>query len=46
MADEEQVGVYDADGHEVATVPRSRMRAENLRHGATAVVVRDGLGRV
>lgn len=46
MADEEQVGVYDADGHEAATVPRSRMRAENLRHGATAVVVRDGLGRV
>lgn len=46
MVVEEQVGVYDADGHEVAAVPRSRMRAENLRHGATAVVVRDGLGRV
>ncbi len=46
MAAEEQVGIYDAAGREVATVPRSRMRAENLRHGATAVVVRDGLGRV
>ncbi|MEO6997859.1 MAG: phosphotransferase [Terracoccus sp.] len=46
MAAEEQVGVYDADGREVTSVPRSRMRAENLRHGATAVVVRDDLGRV
>ena len=46
MAAEEQVGVYDAAGREIATVPRSRMRAENLRHGATAVVVRDNLGRV
>ena len=46
MAVEEQVGVYDSAGREVASVPRSRMRAENLRHGATAVVVRDGLGRV
>lgn len=46
MAAEEQVGVYDEAGQEVTSVPRSRMRAENLRHGATAVVVRDGLGRV
>lgn len=46
MAAEEQVGIYDAAGREVAVVPRSRMRAENLRHGATAVVVRDRLGRV
>ena len=28
------------------SAPRSRMRAENLHHAATAVVVRDRLGRV
>lgn len=44
--DEEQVGLFDAAGREVSSVPRSRMRAENLHHGATAVVVRDRLGRV
>ncbi|RKT77319.1 aminoglycoside phosphotransferase (APT) family kinase protein [Terracoccus luteus] len=42
----EQVALYDDDGRVVGSADRSRVRAENLRHGATAVVVRDRLGRV
>jgi 8-oxo-dGTP pyrophosphatase MutT (NUDIX family) len=43
---EEQVALYDGDGQVVGSAPRSRVRAENLHHGATAVVVRDSWGRV
>lgn len=43
---EELVALYDDAGRAVGAAPRSRMRAENLHHAATAVVVRDPLGRV
>ena len=43
---DEVVALYDASGRPVGAAPRSRMRAENLRHAATGVVVRDPLGRV
>jgi isopentenyldiphosphate isomerase len=43
---EEMVALYDDAGRPSGTAPRSRMRAENLRHAATAVVVRDRHGRV
>lgn len=43
---EEIVALYDADGRVVGSAPRSRVRAENLHHGASSVVVRDSLGRV
>lgn len=46
MADDEEVALYDEQGREVGRVARSRMRAQNLRHGATAVLVRDRWGRV
>lgn len=39
------MALYDKDGRPDGTAPRSVMRAQNLRHGATGVVVRDGLGR-
>ena len=43
---DEIVALYDVAGRPAGSAPRSRMRADNLRHGATAVVVRDPLGRV
>ncbi|MFN8193409.1 MAG: phosphotransferase [Nocardioidaceae bacterium] len=43
---DEQVALYDEQGRPCGSAPRSRMRAENLRHAATAVVVRDPWGRV
>ena len=46
---DELVACYDpadADGRTVGTAPRSRIRAENIPHGATAVLVRDPAGRV
>lgn len=43
---EEMVALYDEHGQPCGSAPRSRMRAENLRHAATAVVVRDPWGRV
>ena len=43
---DEIVALYDEGGRPSGSAPRSRMRAENLRHAATAVVVRDSLGRV
>ena len=46
MGRNEIVDLYDAAGHVVGTATRSRMRAENLRHGATAVIVRDSRGRI
>lgn len=42
----ERVQLYDAAGRPAGTADRTRMRAENLSHAATAVVVRDALGRV
>ena len=43
---DELVALYGEDGRPCGSAPRSRMRAENLHHAATAVVVRDPLGRV
>ncbi len=42
----ELVALYDADGRPDGSTTRARMRALNLTHAATAVVVRDRLGRV
>lgn len=42
----ELVQLYDAAGEPAGATDRQRMRAENLTHAATAVVVRDPLGRV
>lgn len=43
---DEVVALYDATGAVVGSAPRSRVRAANLWHAASSVVVRDGLGRV
>jgi isopentenyldiphosphate isomerase len=43
---DELVDVVDAADQVIATVPRSRMRAENLRHRAVFVVVRSSVGDV
>ncbi|MGI8522831.1 MAG: phosphotransferase [Nocardioides sp.] len=43
---DEIVALYDERGRPAGTAPRAQMRARNLRHAATAVVVRDPLGRV
>ena len=43
---EELVALYDAAGAVIGSVPRSRMRAENLHHGATGVLVRNRRGFV
>lgn len=43
---DELVALYDDAGRVIGAAPRSRMRAENLHHAATAVVVRDSTGRV
>lgn len=43
---DEIVGLYDAEGRECGSAPRSRVRAENLRHAASSIVVDDGAGRV
>jgi isopentenyldiphosphate isomerase len=44
--DEEVVALYDDGGRPDGSAPRSLMRAQNLRHAATGVIVRDPLGRV
>ncbi|HEX6150423.1 NUDIX hydrolase, partial [Nocardioides sp.] len=44
--DVELVQLYDDHGRPAGTIDRARMRAENLTHAATAVVVRDSYGRV
>lgn len=44
--DEEVVALYDDGGRPDGSAPRSVMRAQNLRHAATGVVVRDPYGRV
>src|SRR3954464_15030145 len=46
MADDEEVALYDAAGDVVGSAPRSVMRARNLRHAASSIVVRDPSGRV
>lgn len=44
---EEQVALYGADGRPTGqAVPRSEMRARNLRHAATLIVVRNSAGEV
>ncbi len=44
--DDEVVALYDDGGRPTGMVPRSVMRAQNLRHAATGVIVRDPWGRV
>ena len=46
MADDEVVALYDEAGHVSGSSPRSVMRARNLRHAASSIVVRDPLGRI
>ncbi|WP_211288157.1 NUDIX domain-containing protein [Mumia flava] len=43
---DEIVALYGPDGRPAGEAPRSRVRAENLHHGATAIVVTDPAGRV
>ncbi len=43
---EEIVALYDEQGRECGSASRLRMRAENLRHAATCIVLRDGAGRI
>jgi isopentenyldiphosphate isomerase len=43
---EEIVAVVDADGRVVGSAPRSVVRRDNLRHAATAVLLRDSSGRI
>ncbi|MGF0118210.1 NUDIX hydrolase [Promicromonospora sp. Marseille-Q5078] len=45
-AGSEVVALYDEAGRPCGTAARARVRAENLRHAATAVVVRNGAGDV
>lgn len=44
--EDELVALYDDDGNACGTAPRSVVRARNLRHAATAVVVRSSRGDV
>lgn len=46
MANDEVVALYDDAGEVVGSAPRSVMRARNLRHSASSVVVRDPMGRI
>ncbi|GAA4399925.1 NUDIX hydrolase [Tsukamurella soli] len=46
MADDEVVALFDDDGAVCGAAPRWRVRAENLRHGATGVLVYDRAGRI
>lgn len=43
---EEEVALVDEQGHVVGSAPRSVVRRDNLRHSATAVLVRDPDGRI
>lgn len=43
---DELVALVDEDGNVVGSAPRSVVRRENLRHAATAVLVRDTAGRI
>jgi len=42
----ELVALYDDAGRPCGAAPRDRMRAENLRHASTGVLVRNGAGDV
>lgn len=42
----EIVAVFDASGKVVGTAPRGEVRARNLRHGATAILVLNSKGEV
>ena len=44
--DEEVVALYDDGGRPHGSAPRSQMRAQNLRHAATGIIVRDPYGRI
>jgi len=44
--DDEVVALYDDGGRPAGIAPRSVMRAQNLRHAATGILVRDPWGRV
>ncbi|HEX4470760.1 MAG TPA: phosphotransferase [Nocardioides sp.] len=44
--DEEVVALYDDGGRPNGSAPRSMMRALNMRHAATGIVVRDSFGRI
>ncbi len=43
---DEVVALFDDAGAAVGAAPRSRVRAENLRHGTTAILVFDSSGRI
>lgn len=43
---EEIAALYDTEGKQIGSTPRSEVRAKNLHHAATAVVVFDRAGRV
>jgi aminoglycoside phosphotransferase (APT) family kinase protein len=43
---DEVVALYDDGGRPDGSAPRSVMRAQNLRHAATGIVVRDPYGRI
>lgn len=43
---DELVALYDEAGRPCGAAPRSRVRRDNLRHAATAVVVRNAAGQV
>lgn len=43
---DEIVALYDDAGRPAGAAPRSRVRAENLRHGTTGVLVFDSAGRI
>lgn len=45
-AGEEQVQLYDDQGRPAGTAPRSVMRASNLTHSATGIVLLDPDGRI
>lgn len=45
-ASEEVVDLYDEDGRVIGQAPRSQVRAQNLRHGGTGVVVRNSRGEI
>ncbi|SHF05010.1 NUDIX hydrolase [Streptoalloteichus hindustanus] len=42
---EEQVAIYDAEGHPTGALPRSRMRAEGHWHAAASVLLRSTDGQ-
>ncbi|NMD57803.1 MULTISPECIES: NUDIX hydrolase [Tsukamurella] len=46
MTLEEIVALYDDAGRPSGSAPRSRVRAENLRHGTTGILVFDSDGRI